>query len=47
MDRHLGIDDADMQKALNGFERHLPCMFAFLEHPGVDPTNDVSERVLR
>ncbi len=42
-----GGDDDDMQKVLDKLERHLHRMFAFLEHPGVEPTNNASERALR
>ena len=42
-----GGNDDDMQKVLDKLERHLHRMFAFLEHPGVDPTNNAGERALR
>ncbi len=45
--RGRGRDDPDMIRVLDKLERQVPCMFAFLEHPGVDPTNNASERVLR
>ena len=45
--RGSGSDDPDMIKVLDKLERQIPCMFAFLEHPGVDPTNNASERALR
>lgn len=45
--RYRGKDDPDMIKVLDKLERQIPCMFAFLEHPGVDPTNNASERALR
>ena len=42
-----GKDDPDMIKVLGKLRRHVPRMFTFLEHPGVDPTNNASERALR
>lgn len=45
--RGRGSNDPDMLKVLDKLERQIPCMFAFLEHPGVDPTNNASERALR
>ena len=45
--RCRGRDDPDMIRVLDKLERQIPCMFAFLEHPGVDPTNNASERALR
>lgn len=45
--RQKGTDDPDMIKILDKLERQVPCMFTFLEHPGVDPTNNASETALR
>ena len=47
LDKYRHIDDVDMQKVLDKLERHVSCMFTFLEYPGVDPTNNASERALR
>ena len=45
--RGRGMDYPDMLKVLDKLQRQAPRMFAFLEHPGVDPTNNASERALR
>ena len=45
--RYRGRDDPDMLKVLDKLQRQVPRMFAFLEHPDVDPTNNASERALR
>ena len=45
--RDRGRDDPDMLKVLGKLQRQLPCMFTFLEHRGVEPTNNASERALR
>ena len=45
--RYRGKDDRDMNKVLDKLERQAPRMFAFLEPPGVDPTNNASGRALR
>ncbi len=45
--RHNGSNDPDMLKVLDKLQRQAPRMFTFLEHPGVDPTNNASERALR
>ncbi len=36
-----------MLKVLDKMQWQAPRMFAFLEHPGVDSTNNASERALR
>ena len=45
--RDRGRDDPGMIKVLDKLQRQVPRMFTFLEHPGVDPTNNASERALR
>ena len=45
--RGRGKDDPDMIRVLDKLERQAPRMFAFLEYPGVDPTNNASEGALR
>ena len=45
--RGRGSNDPDMIKVLDKLQRQAPRMFTFLEHPGVDPTNNASERALR
>ena len=45
--RRKGSNDPDMIKVLDKLQRQAPRMFTFLEHPGVDPTNNASERALR
>ena len=45
--RGRGRDDPGMIRVPDKLERQMPCMFAFPEHPGVDPANNASERALR
>ena len=45
--RYDTTDDADLEKHVRMMERHLHGMFAFVEYPGVEPTNNASERALR
>ncbi|MCE2498944.1 MAG: transposase, partial [Nitrosopumilaceae archaeon] len=45
--RDRGRDDPDMIKVLGKLQRQVSRMFTFLEYPGVDPTNNASERALR
>ena len=45
--RDSGKDDPGMIKVLGKLQRQVSRMFTFLEHPGVDPTNNASERALR
>ena len=45
--RHRGSNDPDMIRVLDKLQRQASRMFAFLEHPGVDPTNNASEGALR
>ena len=47
LDRYRHVPDGDLQKLLARLDRHLPNMFTFLEYPGVEPTNNASERALR
>ena len=47
LDRYCNTDDADLEKHVRMMERHLHGMFTFVEHPGVEPTNNASERALR
>ena len=42
--RGRGRDDPDVIKVPDKLQRQAPRMFAFLEHPGVDPTSNASER---
>ena len=41
--RGRGKDDPGMIRVLGKVQRQAPRMFAFLEHPGIDPTNNASE----
>ena len=40
-------NDAELKKMIKRLRRSVPKLFAFLEHPGVDPTNNAAERALR
>ena len=47
LEQYKNSYDADLKKTVARPERALPCLFTFLEYPGVEPTNNSSERVLR
>ena len=47
LDRYGNTDDAGLEKHVKMMERHLHCAFVFVEHPGVEPTNNALERALR
>ena len=47
LDWYGGTDDDELEEHVRMMERHLHGMSAFVEHPGVEPTNNASERALR
>lgn len=46
-DRHVNCADAEVRTLARVFFDHAERLFAFIEHPDVEPTNNVSERELR
>ena len=47
LDRYRDAGDAALHKHVLMTERHLPHLFTFVEHAGVEPTNNMSGRALR
>ena len=47
LNRYGGTGDAELEKHAKMMERHLHCMFVFVEHPGAEPIIDASGVVLR
>jgi transposase len=46
-ERYLDSDDAEVRALAAAFFWHCDRLFTFIAHPGVEPTNNVSERALR
>jgi hypothetical protein len=46
-EKYLDSDDRDVRNLATAFFMHWDKLFAFIEHEGVEPTNNVSERMLR
>ena len=47
LDRYRGSECAVTRRMVARLESSLPILFMFMEHEGVDPTNDPSERAIR
>ncbi len=45
--RYLDSEDRDVRNLARAFYEHWDKLFMFLEHEGVEPTNNVSERAMR
>lgn len=46
-ENYLDSDDKDVCNLATALYKHCGKLFTFIAHPGVDPTNNVAERVLR
>jgi transposase len=46
-EQHLDSEDKEVRVLATALFRHCDRLFAFLEHPGVEPTNNSAERALR
>lgn len=46
-ERYLDSRDAEVRALASAFFWHCERLFVFIEHPNVDPTNNVAERALR
>ncbi len=46
-EQHLDSKDEEVQVLATALFQHCDRLFAFLEHPGVEPTNNSAERALR
>lgn len=46
-EQHLDSGDKEVRVLATALFRHCDRLFAFLEHPGVEPTNNSAERALR
>jgi transposase len=46
-EKHLNCADGEVRPLARLFFNHTERLFAFIEHPGVEPTNNISERTLR
>ena len=46
-EKHLDSGDDEVQVLATALYRHCERLFVFLEHPGVEPTNNSAERALR
>lgn len=44
---HLDSADAEVYALAKLFFYHIERLFAFIQHPGVEPTNNISERTIR
>ncbi|GAF78727.1 unnamed protein product, partial [marine sediment metagenome] len=42
-----GPANADIERMIKRFEKYGPCLFTYLEHPGVMPDNNAAEREIR
>ncbi len=42
-----GPANADIERMIKRFEKYGPCLFTYLEHPGVMPDNNEAERAIR
>lgn len=46
-ERHLDNKDREVRTLARAFFFHCERLFAFIEHPNVDPTNNIAERTIR
>jgi len=46
-EKYLDSDDNDVGNLATALYKHSGRLFTFIEHPGVEPTNNVAERTLR
>ena len=45
--REEGATNADIERMIKRFEKYGPCLFTYLENPGVMPDNNEAERAIR
>jgi len=45
--REEGAANADIERMIKRFEKYGPCLFTYLENPGVMPDNNEAERAIR
>ena len=46
-EKYLDSDDNDVCNLATALYKHCDRLFTFIEHPGVEPTNNIAERTLR
>jgi transposase len=46
-EKYLDSDDKDVCNLATALYKHCGRLFTFIEHPGVEPTNNIAERTLR